>query len=45
MPPADDNVLTALRDHYAEHQVLPSYTTIADFGLGIALDLAAVFGL
>jgi SOS-response transcriptional repressor LexA len=30
MPPADDNALIALRDYYAEHQVLPSYTTIAD---------------
>ena len=30
MPPADDNALKALQDYYAEHQVLPSYTTIAD---------------
>ena len=30
MPPADDNALTARQDYYAEHQVLPSYTTIAD---------------
>lgn len=29
MPPADDNALTALQDYYVEHQVLPSYTTIA----------------
>jgi SOS-response transcriptional repressor LexA len=30
MPPADDNALKALQDYYAEHQVLPSYSTIAD---------------
>ena len=30
MPRTDDDALKALQDYYAEHQVLPSYSTIAN---------------